>query len=118
MMSVSTIDEAASTTDGLGCVDPGGAPVAELLVELGTATAVAAACNREGSKKWLKQSQGEVKLPTRRRGIRVNTRFGTRYMDLYVEIYTPGAAISQIVAIRYYCTLQTCFAPASHHFGV
>ena len=37
------MDETASTTDGLGCVDPDGAPGAEALVESSPATAVAAA---------------------------------------------------------------------------
>ena len=37
------MDEAASTTDGLGCVGPGGAPGAEPLVESSATTAAAAA---------------------------------------------------------------------------
>ena len=41
--TVSTTDEAASTTDGLGRVDPDGEPGAEPLVESIPATAAAAA---------------------------------------------------------------------------
>ena len=66
------MDEAASTTIGLGCVDPDGALGAELLVESSPATAAAAAAaaagvevvsapNREGSRDWLKHSQWEAK---------------------------------------------------------
>ena len=77
---MSTTDEAASTTDGFGCVVPEGAPGAEPLVESSPATAVAAAAgvevvsasNREGSRDRLKQSQWEAKhirLQTSRRRI-------------------------------------------------
>ena len=70
---MSTMDEAASTTDGLGCVDPDGAPGAEPLVKSSPVTAAAAAAaaaagvevvsapNREGSRDRLKQSQREAK---------------------------------------------------------
>ena len=40
---MSTTNQTASTAHGLGCVDPYGAPGAELLVESSPATAVAAA---------------------------------------------------------------------------
>ena len=81
---MSTMDEAASTTDGLGCVDPDGAPGAEALVESSPATAAAAAAgggggvevvstpNREESRGRLKQPQQEAKhtrLKTSRRRI-------------------------------------------------
>ena len=67
-----TMDEAASTTDGLGCVDPDGAPGAEPLVKSSPVTAAAAAAaaagvevvsapNREGSRDRLKQPQREAK---------------------------------------------------------
>ena len=66
------MDEAASTTDVLGCVDPDGAPGAEPLVDSSPATAAAAAAaapgvevvsapNREGRRDRLKQSQREAK---------------------------------------------------------
>ena len=45
---VSTMDEAASTTDGLGCVDPDGVPGAEALVESRLATTAAAAGGGDG----------------------------------------------------------------------
>ena len=80
METVSTMDEAASTTNGLGCVDPDGAPKAESLVESSPATAAVAAAaagvevvsapHREGSRERLKQSQREAKhtrLKTSRR---------------------------------------------------
>ena len=41
--TMSTMDEAASTTDGLGCVDPDGAPGVDPLMESSPATAAAAA---------------------------------------------------------------------------
>ena len=60
---MSTKDEAASTTDGLGSVDPDGAPAAEPLLKPSPATAAAAAAieldsapNREGTRDGLKQS--------------------------------------------------------------
>ena len=43
--TVSTMDDAALTADGLGCVDPDGVPKTELLVESNpTTSAAAAAC--------------------------------------------------------------------------
>ena len=72
---MSTIDDPASTTDGLGCVDPDGAPGAEPLVESSPATAAAAAAaaaaagvevvsapNQKGSRDRLKQSQREQSM--------------------------------------------------------
>ena len=71
---MSTTDQAASTTDGLGCVDPDGTPGAEPLVKSSPATAAAAAAaaaaagvelisasNREGDRDRLKQTQREAK---------------------------------------------------------
>ena len=66
--TVSTMDESASTTDGLGSVDHDGTPGAEPLVESSPGTAAAAAGvevvsapNREGNRDRLKQSQREAK---------------------------------------------------------
>ena len=67
-----TTEEAASTTDGLGCVDLDDAPGAEPLVESSPAAAAGAAAatagvevastfNREGSRDRLKHSQPEAK---------------------------------------------------------
>ena len=69
---MSTMDEAAPTTDGLGCVDPDGAPGAEPLVKSSRVTAAAAAAalevvsapNQERSPGRLKQSQREAKHTT------------------------------------------------------
>ena len=75
---MSTMDEAASTPDGLGCVDLDGARGAGPLVESSPATAPAAgvegvsAPDREGSRDRLKHSQREAKhtrLKTSRRRI-------------------------------------------------
>ena len=69
------MDEAASTTHGLGCEDPDGASGAKPLVESSPATAAATAAaaaaaaavevvsvpNREGSRDRLKQSQRQAK---------------------------------------------------------
>ena len=62
------MDKVGSTTDGLGSVDPDGAPGAESLVGSSPGTAAAAAVvevvsdpNREGTRDRLKQSQQEVK---------------------------------------------------------
>ena len=71
---MSTMDKAVSPTDGLGCVDPDGAPGAVPLVESRPAIAAAASAagggvevvsapNREGSRDRLKQSQREAKHP-------------------------------------------------------
>ena len=66
-----TMDEAASTTDGLSRVGPDRAPGAEPLVKSSPVTAAAAAAgagvevlsapNREGSRDRLKQPQREAK---------------------------------------------------------
>ena len=64
---MSTMDEAASTTDGLGSVNPDVAPRTEHLVDSSPGTAAAAgvevvsAPNREGNRDRLKQSQREAK---------------------------------------------------------
>ena len=75
METVCTMDETASSTDGLGSVDPDGAPGAQPAVESGPATAVAAsvsaaaaaagedivsASNQEENREWPKPAQREA----------------------------------------------------------
>ena len=126
---MSTMDEAAPTPDGFGCLNPDGDPEAKPLVESSPTTAAAAvsaagvevvsAPNPEGSWDRLKQLQRDAnhtRLKPSRTGIRAIILFGTLSMDMHVDISVSEAAISQTVAIRYYRTLQTCFGTVSHFF--
>ena len=126
---MSTMDEAASTTDGLGCVDPDGAPGAEPLVKSSPVTAAAAAAaagvevvsapNREGSRDRLKQSQREAKhtrLKALRRRIKSKHNVWNK-MNGYVRAYLrfwgrDFANCSDSVSL-----FKHIFEAVPHHFG-
>ena len=101
------MDEAASTTDGLGSVNPDVAPRTEHLVDSSPGTAAAAgvevvsAPNREGNRDRLKHLFSVENLSKHR----VWNDIDGCDMNMCIS----EAAIPQIVAIRY-CTLRTFFS--------
>ena len=124
------MDEAASTSDDLGCVGPDGAPGAEPLVTSSPVTAAAAAAagvevvsapNREGSRDRLKQSQREAKH-TRLKALRMrilskhNIWNNMNGYVLCVNIHVSGARdfanYSGPVSL-----LKHIFEAVSHYFG-
>ena len=94
---MSTTDESASTTDGLGSVEPfvESSPTTAAGAAAAAAAAagveVASASNREGSRGQLKQSQPEAKhtrLETSRSRLWVNIMCGTVKISKWIPVCT------------------------------